>query len=59
MPYSGMSFDFWRKKVDSFLLEISGMDSDCLPDYDYYSAYLAGDTPLRAALDALEAAESF
>jgi hypothetical protein len=40
------SFESWMARVDSLLESTIGLDSGCLEDRDYWSAYDAGQTPV-------------
>lgn len=55
-----MPYEKWKRCVDHYISKVLvGLDSECLPDYDYYSAYMSGDTPMTAAFAAIKAAKDF
>jgi len=43
-----MTFEQWMLKVNKLFVEMFGLDSDCFEDWDYYSAYEEGLTPIEA-----------
>ena len=47
------TFNAWMAKVDEALTKISGLNSDCIEDYDYYDAFDQGKTPTQTARAAL------
>lgn len=40
-----LSFDQWKRMVDTLLTDSCGLDSESLPDVDYYTWWSAGVTP--------------
>ena len=54
-----MTFQEWKKKVDASIEKKCGLDSDGLPDWDYYTAWQEGVTPSSAATQAIRAAREF
>ena len=54
-----LTFEQWKKQVNNILLVLVGLDSECLPDVDYYSWYQNGDSPTRAARRAIRIGGSF
>ena len=51
-----LTFDQWKRLVDTALEQTVGLDSESLPDCDYYTWWSAGVTPLVAARRAVKAA---
>lgn len=39
----------WKRQVESKLIGICGMESDDIPDYDYYTDYHNDRTPMESA----------
>lgn len=55
-----LSYDEWKKLVDRSIEGLThGMDSEWIPDYDYYREYTAGTSPAVTATRALRAARNF
>lgn len=54
-----LTFEEWKKQVDSYLIRKIGLSSDCLPDYCYHECWKAGDSPKDTALEALDYAKDF
>lgn len=55
-----LSYDEWKELVNKCIEGIThGMDSEWIPDYDYYKEYTAGTSPAVTAARALKAARSF
>lgn len=52
-------FKKWMQKVDNNLLDMVGILSADLPDYDYRAAFNAGDTPNDVAKQVIEHAKTF
>lgn len=42
-------FHVWKNKVDKELVRMCGIESEFLPDVDYYGMWSTGDTPKEAA----------
>jgi hypothetical protein len=53
------SFEVWKQKVDQAMQKLCGLSCDDLPDFDYYSAYQNGWTPMSAARSARSAANEY
>ena len=51
-----MTFEEWKRRVNLHMINLCGMESDDIYDWDYYSAYTDGCSPKTAARCALEAA---
>ena len=51
-----MTFEEWKCQVDQHLMNLCGMESDDIDDWDYYVAWEDGRSPMAAAKQALEAA---
>jgi hypothetical protein len=56
---SKRTFEQWKDEVDAHLLNMIGVNSDDIPDYDYYTDYTDGIAPARTARRAYKAAEEF
>jgi hypothetical protein len=56
-----LSYEEWKALVDKMIGGITktDMDSEWIPDYDYYKEYVAGTSPARAAAKALQASRNF
>ena len=53
-------FKEWMKKVNSIIMQkCYELSSEDLPDYCYYDAWKAGDTPAECAADAIENAKGY
>lgn len=48
-----LSFEEWQIKVNSYVIRGCGMEIDDLPDYDYWNAWDAGDSPHKCAQDVI------
>jgi hypothetical protein len=44
-------YDLWKNRVDRFLTEILGLDSDSLEDWPWYDIFKQGELPRIAALE--------
>lgn len=49
-----MSFKNWKSMIDSELIDIAGVESDDLVDFDYYGAYEAGEDATLVAYEVLK-----
>lgn len=54
-----LSFVDWMRLVDSYLIQLCGVSSDCLPDYDYARSWAANMRPLSVAKRAIKAAKEY
>lgn len=54
-----LTFEQWKKQVDSAIEKISGLDSDGIPDWDYWMAWQSNYAPKQAAKEAISAAKEF
>ena len=54
-----LTFDQWKARLDLAVMAIIGLDSDCLPDYDYRSAYESKRSPIATAKSVIKAARDF
>lgn len=54
-----MSFETFMAVVSGIMMQEYGFYPEDLPDYDYYQAYTAGDTPNDTVEDAIEYAKGF
>lgn len=48
-----LTFNEWMVKVDTALVRVCGLDSDCIEDFGYYDAFDEGMSPTAAAKAAL------
>lgn len=53
------NFKEWKQKVNVYVVKLTGLSCDDLPDYPYYNAYQNGDSPSVAAKDVIRAAKDF
>jgi hypothetical protein len=53
------TYESWKAQVDTQLMEMCGLKSDGLPDWDYRAAYTDKVGPTKAALLVLDAARNF
>lgn len=51
------TFEQWKKLVDAELERKCGMDSDFLPDWDYWNAWDSGMSPKSAAVQVIKNAK--
>jgi hypothetical protein len=56
MP-SKLSFEAWKTKVDAWISQLCGLDSESLPDVDYYAWYTEGCSAKIAAYRAIRNAK--
>lgn len=49
----GLTFGEWKMLVEHWLDAIAGVDSESIPDWDYWQAYEDDMLPVRAARQAL------
>jgi len=54
-----LTFEQWKQQVNNVLLVLVGLDSECLPDVDYYTWYSQGTSPTAAAKRAIKIGGSF
>ena len=54
-----MNFDAFMAKVNRWLIALSGLDADMLPDYGYYDAWSRRKTPEATARAALRYAREY
>ena len=51
-----MTFEQWKSKVDQHLINLCGMTSEDIDDWNYYDAWEDNVPPLHAAKHAMKAA---
>ena len=51
---NGLSFDFWKIVVDKYMVERFGVESDFLPDWEWWALWDAGVTAKEAFTDYVE-----
>lgn len=49
-----ITFESWMNRVDQYLVNELGLDSQDLPDINYMDLYESGESPREAASEALE-----
>ena len=54
-----MTFEQWKRIVDSVISSKVGLSSDDLPDWSYYDAYTSGVSPSVAASRAIRNAKDY
>jgi hypothetical protein len=54
-----MNYSTWKANVETHVLRLCGMESECLPDFNYRHCFEQHWTPLRTAKAALAAAKRF
>lgn len=52
-------YEEWKAYVDLYLRELCGLDSDCLPDYNYRKAFDSKRSPLSTAKSVIFQAKDY
>lgn len=59
MAKEKMTFEEWKERVNERVEMMTGIDCDCLPDWDYWMAWDQGMSPSRAAIETIKQAKEF
>lgn len=54
-----LTFEEWQARVNKVLINRVDLGIDDLPDYDYWTAWNCGESPLECARDVLENAMNY
>lgn len=59
MTNSKMTFEAFMEKVDSYIEDICGFNSEDMPDFNYYDYWESGMTAKRTALESINNARDY
>lgn len=54
-----MTFEAFMEKVDSYIEDICGFNSEDIPDFNYYDYWESGMTAKRTALESINNARDY